>query len=1434
MSRNFLQVLVPAATPQSSWSKALLVSVCAVFLTTAQAQAPREISAEMCSMALIKKAKPGGSTAVNDPWAEFVNAKDKAGAQADLSCSCPNNLIQNNSFESGTANWTSWGGNFQTGTYAAVCGANSGQMNITSSWGGVYQDITTLMPGDIISVGAYAGTHDPAGYYVAFGVEFYKSNWTYLSGQELEVNTLLANMGTYEFTVTVPANAAYVRIVGKGNGNWLKLDGVCVTVVCNNATNGGTIATNQTGCVATGGSFNPALITNAGAPTGGTGALEIIWIKSTSNCPPAAFDGTQWTTISGATSLTYDPGPITQTTCYRRCARRAGCTEYDAESNIVTMTVNTSPNASISGGTATVCSGVNTTLTASGGGTYAWSTGSTTAATTVAPTTTTTYTVTVTAANGCTKTATKTVTVDVPPASISGTSTICPGTSTTLTASGGGTYSWNTGFTTAAITVNPASTTTYTVTVTSAAGCTKTATQTVTVAAFAYSVSPIAVTTSGGSDGKITVDVTSGNVPNYSYNWTKLGGGSGSGSSITAEPFNITGLLAGEYNLTVTNGSGCTQTAYVEVPQPPSGATDCPDNLLSNWSFETGTTSSWTCAVGNCYTGTTYAVDGTYNAYVQYTGGSTAEMYQTVNGIIPGSTYVLNFWGGTHQPAYSHTARLTFYNASGGLVGDFVSSEVDQDVDVSPYVLANYTLTAVAPAGASYVRVRFRATGDYLKLDAVCFTGPCTASVTDIFFNDMVGSGDIAITNGGKYPLSSVSSNFNLEANTAGTAGSVKFTITGAQAGSAIENAAPWNYPASGTAWTPVAGTYTVNVKVYSQDDAGGTLCDEATFTFTLCNTVASISGTSTICSGQSTTLTASGGVSYVWNTGGTSNTLTVNPTTTTTYTVTATDSYGCTASATKTITVNSLPNAAISGASAICTGTSTVLTASGGGTYAWNTGLSTTSITVNPTTATTYTVTVTSANGCTKTATKTVTVNSLPPAAISGPGEICLGASATLTASGGGTYAWNTGLTTAAISVSPAITTTYTVTVTSAAGCTKTATKTVIVNSLPDPAISGPSATCAGTTITLTASGGGTYSWSTGVTTTSINVTPVSSTSYTVTVTNSKNCTDTAVKSVTVNPLPNAAISGPSAICSGSSATLTASGGGTYAWNTGSSLASITVNPVANTTYTVTVTGANGCTKTATATVAVNGLPTLSTVPTNSTCGQANGSINLTVSGGTNPYAYAWTGGSTIQDPTGLAAGTYTVTVTDANGCTKTTSATVNNTNGPSLSTSVVNVLCNGASTGSIDLVVTGGTSPFTYDWSNDGAETPDNDPQDLSSLAAGAYTVTVTDANGCTATTSATISQPTAITASATSTPVTCNGGANGTITLTVSGGTPGYTYVWTGGSTSQNLSGLAAGTYTVTVTDANGCTKTTSATVAQPTAITASATATPVSCN
>jgi trimeric autotransporter adhesin len=226
--------------------------------------------------------------------------------------------------------------------------------------------------------------------------------------------------------------------------------------------------------------------------------------------------------------------------------------------------------------------------------------------------------------------------------------------------------------------------------------------------------------------------------------------------------------------------------------------------------------------------------------------------------------------------------------------------------------------------------------------------------------------------------------------------------------------------------------------------------------------------------------------------------------------------------------------------------------------------------------------------------------------------GIICQGASVTLSASGGTGYVWSTGATTSGITVAPASTTTYTVTVSDANSCTAVSSVTITVN--PNPVVSitttensgnqpNDGNICRGSSVTLTASGGTSYLWSTGATTQAITVAPTSNTTYTVTVTNSNGCTGSNSVTIIVNIPPTVTISGATTICNGQSTTLTASGGVSYLWSTGATTQAITVAPVANTTYTVTATDANGCTGTSSVLVTVAAVPTVNPVANQTYC---------------------------------------------------------------------------------------------------------------------------------------------------------------------------------------------------------------------------------------
>lgn len=315
----------------------------------------------------------------------------------------------------------------------------------------------------------------------------------------------------------------------------------------------------------------------------------------------------------------------------------------------------------------------------------------------------------------------------------------------------------------------------------------------------------------------------------------------------------------------------------------------------------------------------------------------------------------------------------------------------------------------------------------------------------------------------------------------------------------------------------------------------------------------------------------------------------------------------------------------------------------------------------------------------------------------------------------------------------------------------------------------------------------------------------------------------------VIINPTPDATItaSGPLTFCQGGSLTLTTGTGGTYSWSNGATAQVITVTTAG--TYAVTVTNPGNCTASDTVTVSVNPAPSATTTANNAACGGNNGSATVAASGGTTPYSYLWSNSATTVSITGLAAGTYFVTVTDGSGCTTTSSASVNNVGGPSVAVSSVNVGCYGTNTGSANAVATGGTTPYTYTWSN--AQTTAN----ATGLVAGTYTITVTDINNCIASSAITITQPSQLFVAPSTTNVSCNGGNNGTATANATGGTSPYTYLWSNNATSASLSGLTAGTYSVTITDSKSCTANASVIITEPSSFSASiATSTNVSCN
>ncbi len=436
------------------------------------------------------------------------------------------------------------------------------------------------------------------------------------------------------------------------------------------------------------------------------------------------------------------------------------------------------------------------------------------------------------------------------------------------------------------------------------------------------------------------------------------------------------------------------------------------------------------------------------------------------------------------------------------------------------------------------------------------------------------------------------------------------------------------------------AGTYTATLR--SANSSGTSTAVSQTIAIIAKPIVASTSATT--CVGSSATISATGASTYAWNTGATTAALTTTPTANTSYTVIGTAATGCTNSAVGTISVTSLPTVVASSAT-ICNGSSVLLTGSGASTYSWSTGAITSTISVSPTTNTTYTVTGTAASGCKKTAVGSVTVNALPTVSATSA-TICAGSAGTLTASGASTYSWNTGVNGSSLSASPTANTNYTVVGSSTSGCTNSAVGSIIVRNLPVIAVNS-SSICAGSTATLIASGASTYSWNTGATTAALTATPTANTSYTVIGTATNGCKNSAVGTISVTSLPSVVATSTS-ICIGSSALLTVSGASTYSWSTGAATSTISVSPTANNTYTVTGTAASGCKKTAVGSVTVNALPNV-TATSATICAGSTGT--LTASGAST---YAWSTGATspnlVDNPTSNTS--YTVVGTSSAGC--------------------------------------------------------------------------------------------------------------------------------------------------------------------------------------
>ncbi len=1167
--------------------------------------------------------------------------------------------------------------------------------------------------------------------------------------------------------------------------------------------------------------------------TGGTAPYNVSWTGTTSGNPAgteiAASGGTY--NMSGLVAGTYN------------------VTVTDANGCTATTTVNIAPGVVITAGFTindnTQClTGNNFVFTNTGSvGVYSWNFGDAGTSTAQNPSHTYaaagTYVVTHTVTSGpCSATTTQNVTVYPMPLPISTSTPVScfggsNGTATVTTPVGPGpgpfSYSWAP----SGQVTNPATGLTagsYTCTVTDqTTGCTGQTTVTVaTPPVLTATDVETNVSCFGGTNGNGAITATGGTAP-YNVSWTGTTSGNPAGTEIAASggTYNMSGLVAGTYNVTVTDANGCTATTTVNIAP---GVV-----ITAGFTINDNTQ----CLTGNNFVFTNTGSVGVYSWNFGDAGTSTAQNPSHTYGAA--GTYVVTHTVTSGPCSATTTQNVTVYpmplpvaladsvNCFGGSTGFAQITNVTNSAGPFTYswnsapVQTTQTATGL-PAGTYTCVVTDQITG-------------CTGQVTVTVYQPAVVT------------ASEIHVNPTCNGFTNGTA-----TATGA--GGTPGYTYSWNtVPVQNTqtATGLAVGSYTCTVT-----DANGctttvvsTLTQPAPIVLNPTMTPANCG----LPDGATNVTVTSGGVgpfSYSWNTVPVQNTQAAINVPAGTYTVVVTDqANGCTQDTTITVTTTAgITATAVFISDALCNG------ANNGSAYAFPTGgapvysysWNTVPVQTNDTLfagAGTYTVVITDGSGCTGNASVTINEPTLLTASITGfINASCFGsADGTATAAGAGgtpnyTYSWNTVPVQNTQTATGLAAGTYTCTVTDNNGCITTINVTILDGILITAGYTLPANQClTGNSFTFTNTGttGGftSYSWDFG---NGVGTSTLENPTYTYPASGTYNvqqivyngvCADTVTQSITVYPMPVPIAIADSVLCNGGntgSATVNAPIYSGYLWSNAQ-----TTNPAINLiagTYSVTVTDANGCQAITTATV-FEPTPVVASVPgsTNLSCFGANdGTATAGGSGGTPGYTYSW---NTVpvqntQTATGLAPGTYTVTVTDGNGCTSTAPITI--LNGPLMTSSVTgtDVTCFGGNNGSANLTVNGGTAPYTYSWTPSGSAS-----EDPNGLVAGWHFVTVTSQEGCVVVDSILITQPLVLVAVIDSSfDVSCFGYADGSAYASASGGTLPYSYSWNTVpvQTNPNAITLSFGLYTFTVTDANGCQASAIATINQPPALAA----------
>ncbi len=1009
--------------------------------------------------------------------------------------------------------------------------------------------------------------------------------------------------------------------------------------------------------------------------------------------------------------------PLVDTTFYVTITDTVtSCSKRDS----VSIHINPLPTAAITGSPLEVCYGDSVLLTATGGVHYLWSTGDTTAS--IYAKETGLYQVTASNEYGCTDTASIAFTVNpLPTITISGRTTFCTGETTNITLSGATSYVWSNGNTTHTLTTsNPGI---YGVTCTDDKGC-------VTKLSIPLTYSIVRATLTGNTSycqGSSTVLRVVGDSTN-TYQWVN---GTQDDSLVVSS--------IGQVSVIVTNTLGCQSllTANItelSIPDPiitctQGSLTICEGNSVSLrasgglryvWSngsttnsilvSEQGTYTVTATAANGCTaeTSETIIVNPTPQITLITTDTICAGESVTIHAISPtGRSFSWSSGQSTPSISVQPETGLSYYMVSvvdNNNCTSTASTTITTIAKPTVYIngLNNSTITICqnsstplsATPGASYQwsnglgynTIYVSSAGTYSvtvsnnegcssSASVIVATNPLpVASITESTSICQGQTTVLAATYNDSYTYSWSTGN-NTNSITTGTPGTYTVTITNSSNCRNVLSTTLTVYEkpqvsisgdASICAGETTQLTATANMPcsyVWSSGDTNSitTVGSSNTYRVTAfnangCSSFASIAvtvhalptpyitGSTTICRGKSTTLTATGGTSYMWSNGHTSAQISVSPSANITYTVTATDQFGCRANVSATVVVNVIPSVNVLGNRSFCEGSSTTLTATGGSYYTWSTGDNGNSISVNS--IGTYSVTATNSLGCQNSESVLVTSMNLPTISISGRSDICEGGMDTLTAGGASQYVWSTGETSSSIQVMPTTTTTYTVTGYGYNGCMSTASKVVNINSTPDVQINGVTILCEGETTTLTAIGGSSYLWANGSTGDHIQVSQ--SGNYAVQATNDAGCTNTASISVTVNPIPRITLTGATTFCENSSSTILANGGSSYRWSDGSAQSSLTVTHNGN--YSVTAYNNYGCHSDTSFNVQTLSVPSAEITGTTDLCEGESGYLTIV-----EPTAqYSWSNGSSDQtiNVTPYETTSYFVTVTNENGC--------------------------------------------------------------------------------------------------------------------------------------------------------------------------------------